>query len=235
MNVARELKALAKPSRAFESQRFFKTGIGQYGEGDVFLGLTVPEVRVIARKYKNLSLSEIEELTKSPFHEFRLCGLIILNLQFQGTKDFKIQKKIFDFYLRQAKAQRINNWDLVDVSAPIIGKYLTEEADPYPLLMKLARSKSLWERRISIIFTFAFIRAEELDPTIEISKALIMDEHDLIHKAVGWMLREAGKRDGRLLREFLNENASQMPRTMLRYSIEKFPEAERKRWLINSR
>jgi len=235
MNVARELKALAKPSRAFESQRFFKTGIGQYGEGDVFLGLTVPEVRVIARKYKNLSLSEIEELTKSPFHEFRLCGLIILNLQFQGTKDFKIQKKIFDFYLRQAKAQRINNWDLVDVSAPIIGKYLTEEADPYPLLMKLARSKSLWERRISIIFTFAFIRAEELDPTIEISKALIKDEHDLIHKAVGWMLREAGKRDGRLLREFLNENASQMPRTMLRYSIEKFPEAERKRWLINSR
>jgi len=235
MNVARELKALAKPSRAFESQRFFKTGIGQYGEGDVFLGLTVPEVRVIARKYKNLSLSEIEELTKSPFHEFRLCGLIILNLQFQGTKDFKIQKKIFDFYLRQAKAQRINNWDLVDVSAPIIGKYLTEEADPYPLLMKLARSKSLWERRISIIFTFAFIRAEELDPTIEISKALIMDEHDLIHKAVGWMLREAGKRDGRLLREFLNENASQMPRTMLRYSIEKFPEAERERWLINSR
>jgi len=235
MNVARELKALAKPSRAFESQRFFKTGIGQYGEGDVFLGLTVPEVRVIARKYKNLSLSEIEELTKSPFHEFRLCGLIILNLQFQGTKDFKIQKKIFDFYLRQAKAQRINNWDLVDVSAPIIGKYLTEEADPYPLLTKLARSKSLWERRISIIFTFAFIRAGELDPTIEISKALIMDEHDLIHKAVGWMLREAGKRDGRLLREFLNENASQMPRTMLRYSIEKFPEAERKRWLINSR
>jgi len=235
MNVARDLKALAKPSKAFEHQRFFKTGTGQYGEGDVFLGLTVPEVRVIARKYKNLSLSEIEELTKSPFHEFRLCGLIILNLQFQGTKDFKIQKKIFDFYLRQAKAQRINNWDLVDVSAPIIGKYLTEEADPYPLLMKLARSKSLWERRISIIFTFAFIRAEELDPTIEISKALIMDEHDLIHKAVGWMLREAGKRDGRLLREFLNENASQMPRTMLRYSIEKFPEAERKRWLINSR
>ena len=235
MNVARELKALAKASRAFESQRFFKTGIGQYGEGDVFLGLTVPEVRVIARKYKNLSLSEIEELTKSPFHEFRLCGLIILNLQFQGTKDFKIQKKIFDFYLRQAKAQRINNWDLVDVSAPIIGKYLTEEADPYPLLTKLARSKSLWERRISIIFTFAFIRAGELDPTIEISKALIKDEHDLIHKAVGWMLREEGKRDGGTLRAFLSDHAPEMPRTMLRYSIEKFPEAERKRWLINSR
>jgi 3-methyladenine DNA glycosylase AlkD len=231
MNVARDLKALAKPSKAFEHQRFFKTDTGQYGEGDVFLGLTVPEVSVIARKYKNLSLSEIEELTKSPFHEFRLCGLIILNQQFQGAKDFKIQKKIFDFYLRQAKAQRINNWDLVDVSAPIIGKYLTEEADPYPLLMKLARSKSLWERRISIIFTFAFIRAGELDPTIEISKALIKDEHDLIHKAVGWMLREAGKRDGRLLREFLNENASQMPRTMLRYSIEKFSESERKKWL----
>ena len=231
MSASSELNALANQSRAFGLQKFFQTAKGQYGEGDVFLGLTVPEVRVIARKYKNLSLSEIEELTKSPFHEFRLCGLIILNQQFQGTKDFKIQKKIFDFYLRQAKAQRINNWDLVDVSAPIIGKYLTEEADPYPLLMKLARSKSLWERRISIIFTFAFIRAGELDPTIEISKALIKDEHDLIHKAVGWMLREAGKRDGRLLREFLNENASQMPRTMLRYSIEKFAESERKKWL----
>lgn len=235
MSATSELRALAKPKRAYELQRFFKTAEGQYGEGDIFLGLTVPEVRVIAKKYKNLPFSKIEELTKSPFHEFRLCGLIILNLQFQSTTESKSQKKIFDFYLKQARAHRINNWDLVDVTAPIIGKYLTEDSDPYPLLIKLANSKSLWERRISIIFTFALIRVGELDPTVTIAKILLKDDQDLIHKAVGWMLREAGKRDGRLLRAFLSENASQMPRTMLRYSIEKLPEAERKKWLINSR
>ena len=231
MSASSELNALANQSRAFGLQKFFQTAKGQYGEGDVFLGLTVPQVRKIASAHKELTFKELSPLISSKFHELRSCGLIILTLQYKAAKDRATQKTIFDFYLRQAKAQRINNWDLVDVSAPIIGKYLTEEADPYPLLMKLARSKSLWERRISIIFTFAFIRAGELDPTIKISKALIKDEHDLIHKAVGWMLREAGKRDGRLLRQFLNENASQMPRTMLRYSIEKFAESERKKWL----
>ena len=235
MSVAAELKALAKPTRAFELQRFFKTAKGQYGEGDIFLGLTVPEVRTIARKYKKLPLNEIEKLTSSDFHEFRLCGLVILTLQFKASKERSEQKKIFNFYMKQAKAGYVNNWDLVDVTAPIIGAYLVGENDPYPLLEKLARSKSLWDRRLAIIFTFAFIRAGELDPTIEISRRLLKDDHDLIHKAVGWMLREVGKRDIQILRAFLNENAQQMPRTMLRYAIEKMSEAERKKWLINSR
>jgi 3-methyladenine DNA glycosylase AlkD len=235
MNVHQELHALAKPSRAFELQRFFKTAKGQYGEGDIFLGLTVPEVRKIATKYKKLPLNEIEKLTSSDFHEFRLCGLVILTLQFKASKERSEQKKIFNFYLNQAKAGYVNNWDLVDVSAPIIGAYLVDENNPYALLEKLARSKSLWERRLAIIFTFAFIRAGEFDPTIEISQRLLKDDHDLIHKAVGWMLREVGKKDGSLLRTFLTANASQMPRTMLRYSIEKFSESERKKWLINSR
>ena len=235
MSVAAELKALAKPTRAFELQRFFKTAKGQYGEGDIFLGLTVPEVRKIATKYKKLPLNEIEKLTSSDFHEFRLCGLVILTLQFKASKERSEQKKIFNFYMKQANAGYVNNWDLVDVTAPIIGAYLVGENDPYPLLEKLARSKSLWERRLAIIFTFAFIRAGELDPTIEISRRLLKDDHDLIHKAVGWMLREAGKRDIQILRAFLKENAQQMPRTMLRYAIEKMSEAERKKWLINSR
>jgi 3-methyladenine DNA glycosylase AlkD len=235
MTVAGELKALADSSRAFELQRFFKTAKGQYGEGDIFLGLTVPEVRKIATKYKKLSFVEIEKLTSSKFHEFRLCGLVILTMQYKASKERNEQKKIFNFYMKQAKAGYVNNWDLVDVTAPIIGAYVVSEKDPYPLLERLARSKSLWERRLAIIFTFAFIRAGELDPTIEISQKLLKDEHDLIHKAVGWMLREAGKRDIQILRAFLNENASQMPRTMLRYAIEKMSEAEHKKWLINSR
>jgi 3-methyladenine DNA glycosylase AlkD len=231
VSAASELKALANPSRAFGLQKFFQTAKGQYGEGDVFLGLTVPEVRKVAAKYKKLPLNEIEKLTSSDFHEFRLCGLVILTLQFKASKERSEQKKIFNFFMKQAKAGYVNNWDLVDVTAPIIGAYLVGENDPYPLLEKLARSKSLWERRLAIIFTFAFIRAGELDPTIEISRRLLRDDHDLIHKAVGWMLREAGKRDGQLLRTFLTANASQMPRTMLRYSIEKFSESERRKWL----
>jgi 3-methyladenine DNA glycosylase AlkD len=231
VSVASELKALANQSRAFGLQKFFQTAKGQYGEGDVFLGLTVPQVRKIASAHKELSFKELSPLISSKFHELRLCGLIILTLQYKSAKDRATQKKIFDFYLKQAKAGYVNNWDLVDVTAPIIGAFLVGENDPYPLLEKLARSKSLWERRLAIIFTFAFIRAGELDPTIEISQRLLKDEHDLIHKAVGWMLREVGKKDGLLLRTFLTANASQMPRTMLRYSIEKFSEPERKKWL----
>lgn len=232
MSAAIELKALANPSRAFGLQKFFQTAKGQYGEGDVFLGLTVPEVRKVAAKYKHLSFPEIEKLTSSRFHEFRLCGLVILTLQFKSSKDPLDHQKIFNFYMKQAKAGYVNNWDLVDVTAPILGAYLVGQKDPYPFLEKLSRSKSLWDRRLAIIFTFAFIRAGELDPTIEISQRLLRDEHDLIHKAVGWMLREVGKRDGQLLRTFLTANASQMPRTTLRYSIEKFSESERRKWLI---
>ena len=235
MTVAGELKALANPRRAFELQRFFKTAKGQYGEGDIFLGLTVPEVRKIAAKHKKLPFTEIEKLTTSKFHEFRLCGLVILTLQYKASKERNEQKKIFNFYLRQAKNGNVNNWDLVDVTAPIIGAYLVGEPDPYPLLEKLARSKSLWERRLAIIFTFAFIRAGELDPTIEISEKLMKDEHDLIHKAVGWMLRELGKKDVMLHRSFLANHSHEMQRTMLRYAIEKLPESERKKWLIESK
>ena len=235
MSAASELKALANPSRAFGLQKFFQTAKGQYGEGDVFLGLTVPEVRKVAAKYKHLSLSEIERLTSSRFHEFRLCGLVILTLQFKSSKDPLDHQKIFNFYMTQAKAGYVNNWDLVDVTALILGAYLVGQKDPYPFLQKLSRSKSLWDRRLAIIFTFAFIRAGELDPTIETSQRLLKDDHDLIHKAVGWMLREVGKRDIQILREFLNENSQEMPRTMLRYAIEKMSETERRKWLINSR
>ncbi|CAB4759584.1 unannotated protein [freshwater metagenome] len=235
MSAASELKNLASPSRAFDHQRFFKTAKGQYGEGDIFLGITVPQVRKIATKHKKISFKEIEVLTASKYHELRLCGLIILTLQFKETKDRSAQKSIFNFYLKQAKAGRINNWDLVDVTAPIIGAYLVDENNPYPLLEKLSRSKSLWDRRLAIIFTFAFIRAGELDPTIEISQKLLRDEHDLIHKAVGWMLREVGKRDVRMLRDFLRDYSHKMPRTALRYAIEKLPEPERKKWLADSR
>lgn len=235
MSALSELQTLAKPNRTHDLQRFFKTAKGQYGFGDIFLGLTVPEVRLVAKKFQNLTFPEIEKLTTSKFHEARLCGLIILTMQFKVAKDQMTQKKIFDFYMKQAKATRINNWDLVDVSAPIIGQYLVEVTDPYPFLKKLARSNSLWDRRLSIIFTFAFIRVGELDPTIYIAQLLLRDEHDLIHKATGWMLREVGKRDVRMLRAFLQDHAKVMPRTMLRYSIEKLPERERKKWLIDSR
>jgi 3-methyladenine DNA glycosylase AlkD len=234
-SVLTELKLLASPTKAFEMQRFFKTGVGEYGYGDIFLGVTVPQTRIIARAYSDLSLTEIEKLTKSDFHEARLCGLVILCNQFKKSKDTVQQKKAFDFYIDQLHNDRINNWDLVDVSAPTIGQYLVTAKNPMPLLKKLSKSESLWERRVSMIFTFAFLRAGELEPTYEMAERLLNDEHDLIHKAVGWMLREMGKRDPLLLRSFLRQNASQMPRTALRYSIEKLPERERKKWLLESK
>lgn len=230
-----ELRALRKPTRAHDMQRFFKTAPGEYGEGDIFLGLTVPQVRIIAKAYRDLELSDIEKLMALQFHEIRLCGLIILSNQFKATTDLKIKKSIFDFYIRQMKLGRVNNWDLVDVSAPTIGEYLIDVADPLLILRRLARSKSLWERRIAVLFTFAFIRVGDFAPTIEISEQLLGDSHDLIHKAVGWLLREVGKRDPYLLRSFLDAHVHEMPRTMLRYSIEKLPESERKKWLKKTR
>jgi 3-methyladenine DNA glycosylase AlkD len=235
LSVLAELKTIASPTRAFEMQRFFKTGFGEYGHGDVFLGITVPDTRLIARTYKDLTFTEIEKLTKSDFHEARLCGLVILCNQFKKSKDLATQKKAFDFYMQQVYAGRINNWDLVDVSAPTIGQYLVTSKNPMPLLRKLSKSDSLWERRVSMIFTFAFLRAGEFEPTYEIAERLLKDDHDLIHKAVGWMLREMGKRDPGLLRAFLREHSSKMPRTALRYSIEKLPERERKKWLLESK
>ena len=230
-----DLRAFAKKGRTSDLARFYKTAPGEYGEGDLFLGGTVPQTRSVAKKYQNLELKEVEKLFTSPFHEARLCAAIILNLQFKLTKTSQERKKIFDFYLKQVRAERVNNWDIVDVSAPWMGVYLVEVEDPIPLLIKLSRSKSLWQRRVSIILTFALIRAGDLEPTIIIAQSLLKDDQDLIHKAVGWMLRELGKKDVMMLRRFLSEHAHEMPRTMLRYSIEKLPERERKKWLTESK
>jgi 3-methyladenine DNA glycosylase AlkD len=158
-----------------------------------------------------------------------------LTLQYKSAKERAEKKKLFDLYMKAMTAGYVNNWDLVDVTAPIIGEYLIDTDDPYVLLYKLSKSKSLWQRRVSIVFTFAFIRAGDIEPTFEISEKLLHDKHDLIHKAVGWALREAGKLNGIALRNFLTAHSHEMPRTMLRYSIEKFSERERKKWLLESK
>jgi len=233
--VLSEIKSLSNIGRAHDLQRFFQTAPGQYGEGDIFLGLTVPQVRSIAKEYRALSLQEVEKLIQSELHEVRLCGLIILTLQYKSAKERKEQKKIFDLYMKSMTSGHINNWDLVDVTAPIIGQYLIDTDDPYLVLNKLSKSKSLWQRRVSMVFTFAFIRAGDIEPTFEMAEKLLHDKHDLIHKAVGWALREAGKLNGIALRDFLSAHSHKMPRTMLRYSIEKFSEKERKKWLQESK
>lgn len=229
--VISELKEFASVGKASELQRFFKTGPGDYAEGDLFIGVVVPQTRKIAARYKDLPLSEISKLTSSDIHEVRLCGLIILNNQFKKSKNSEEKKKFFNFYLKELKAGNINNWDLVDVSAPTLGEYLLEIEDPMAVLNKLAKSKSLWERRASVVFTFAFLRAGDLEPTYEMAERHLEDRHDLMHKAVGWLLREMGKLDPGLLRAFLQEHCTEMPRTALRYSIEKFSESERRKWL----
>ena len=230
-----DLKAFTKKGRVSDLLRFYKTAPGEYGEGDLFLGGTVPQTRSVAKKHQNLELKEVEKLFDSPFHEARLCAAIILNNQLSKAKAPQDRKKLFDFYMKQVRTERVNNWDIVDVSAPWMGAYLTEVEDPMPLLIKLAKSKSLWQRRVSMILTFALIRKGDLQPTITIAKSLLKDDQDLIHKAVGWMLRELGKRDVMLLRRFLKEHSHEMPRTMLRYAIEKLPERERKQWLLESK
>lgn len=230
-----ELKAFGKKTRAHDLARFFKTGPGEYGEGDLFFGGTVPQTRSVAKKFKDLDFEELTKLFNSPFHEARLCAAIILNLQFKAAKNAPQRKELFYFYIKQVRNERINNWDIVDVSAPWMGVYLLEISDPIPLLLRFSKSKSLWQRRVSIILTFALIRAGDLEPTLIVSQALLKDKEDLIHKAVGWMLRELGKKDVMLLRGFLAKHSHEMPRTMLRYAIEKLPQSERKRWLIESK
>ena len=233
--VITDLQARASKTKAFDLQRFFQTGPGQYGEGDLFIGVVVPEIRKVAATHKELPFTEIAKLVDSPIHEVRMCGLFILCNQYKKLKDREDKKKYYDFFVKNIKAGNVNNWDLIDVNAPIIGEYLLESDDPLAVLAKFAKSKNLWERRVAIIFTFSFIRVGQLDLTIAISKLLLKDDHDLIHKGVGWMLREAGKRDVMLLRKFLGEHSHEMPRTMLRYAIEKLTEQERKKWLVESR
>ncbi len=225
--LVRDLLALADKKKAAFFPSFFKTGKGQYGEGDVFIGVTVPQTRSIAKKYRKLSLKEIDRLLKDKRHEVRLCVLLVLVDQFQRAEGID-RKTIYQFYLDHL--EWVNNWDLVDLSSyKIVGEYLLDK--DRTVLRKMARSKHLWTERVAIVSTFAFIRKGELQDTFEIAEILLEHPHDLLHKAVGWMLREAGKRNEVALKRFLDENAMVMPRTMLRYAIEKFDERERKRYL----
>lgn len=218
--IRSELRSLADPERAEFLSRYFKTGPGEYAEGDRFLGLAVPQVRRTAKAHPHASMREISKLLSSAYHEERFTALLIMVEQYRRG-DEKTKKKIFDLYL--ASTSRINNWDLVDLTAPrIVGSYLLKR--DRKILTKLALSKNLWERRIAILSTAFFIDQGESEETLRIAKLLLKDPHDLIHKAVGWMLREAGKRCSLAIEcKFLDEHASSMPRTMLRYAIERFP------------
>lgn len=226
--LQRDLRRLADPAKAAILMRFFKTGKGQYGEGDKFLGVVVPAQRQVAKKYSQLSLVETEKLLHSKIHEERLTALIILSNQFKRG-DNRSQGRIFKLYLRNT--HYINNWDLVDLSAPnIVGAWLYQR--DRRVLYRLAGSKSLWERRIAVLAAFHFIRQGDCADAVKIIEILLPDEHDLIHKAAGWMLREIGKHCGEnKLKSFLNKYSAQMPRTMLRYAIERLPAGERKKYL----
>jgi 3-methyladenine DNA glycosylase AlkD len=225
------LRALGNPSAAAFAARYFKTGPGEYGEGDVFLGIRVPVLRKAAAEYCALPLPGADALLRSPVHEDRLLALLVLTYKFRRA-DALSRRRIYDLYLRRTK--HINNWDLVDVSAPeIIGGYLVDR-DRAPLDV-LASSARLWERRISIVATAWFINRGEFADTLRIAERLLTDPEDLIHKASGWMLREVGKRDERVLEGFLDRHASVMPRTMLRYAIERLPEVQRQAYLKGSR
>ena len=248
-----DLRAKANPTKAKIYSGFFKTAPGEYGHGDIFLGLTVPQQRTLAKNFYHLSLTDIQKLLKSKIHEERFTALVILVRQFQIGNN---QKQIYTFYLK--KAARVNNWDLVDTSAPqIVGGYLWSTTRPplnpllkrrgganpplsrggwggvSPVLTTLAHSPNLWERRIAILATFAFIRHNKFSETLHLAKLLLNDEHDLIHKAVGWMLREVGKKSEVTLKKFLDQHHRAMPRTMLRYAIEKFSSQERRHYLTS--
>jgi 3-methyladenine DNA glycosylase AlkD len=218
--LRRELRDAGEPERVPELQRFFKAGPGGYGEGDVFLGVRVPAVRVVARRHASLNLEDVTKLLRSPIHEERLAALVILVRRY-GRADEQQRQRIYDLYLENTA--HVNSWDLVDVSAPhIVGAHLLDRRGAeQQVLERLASSPSVWERRIAIIATFAFVRAGDCDETLRLARALLDDEHDLIHKAVGWMLREVGKRDEELLVGFLQQHAGDMPRTMLRYAVER--------------
>lgn len=227
-DIQRAIHKYHNPARAIHSLRFFKTAKGEYGHGDIFLGLTNPECHRIAKIYQDVPRSIVESLLQSPIHEHRLIALLILIYQFKNG-DQSTRTDIYNLYLRSTKF--INNWDLVDSSADkIIGEYLVDK--DHRILKKLASSELLWDRRIAIIATFAFIKRGDPKTTFDISKMLLSDKHDLIHKAVGWMLREVGKRCGQEVEEqFLRSTYHQMPRTMLRYAIERFPESLRLSYL----
>ncbi|WP_024851232.1 DNA alkylation repair protein [Hydrogenovibrio kuenenii] len=225
--IINQLEALGDPDIAEHSQRFFKTGKGQYGEGDVFIGIRVPVLRKQVKQFLSVDLKDVTQLLESPIHEVRLFALLLLAERYKKAGATE-QEAIFNLY--KAHTLRVNNWDLVDSSAPyIVGAYLQQKDKS--LLYEWVVSSSLWERRIAIVATFHFIRNNQFDDTLKLSEMLLQDKEDLMHKAVGWMLREVGKRDESTLKTFLKQHYQVMPRTMLRYAIEKFPETERKSYL----
>ena len=217
--ITAELQVLSQDEKREILSRFFKTDKGEYGEGDVFLGVVVPNVRNVARKHKAESLNEVCQLLGSAWHEVRLCGLIIMVEQFKRA-DETTRKEIFDLYL--SLTERINNWDLVDLSCPsIVGAYLLDKSRD--ILYQLAESTLLWDNRIAIVSTYTFIRNGQLEDTFALATRMMVHKHDLMHKAIGWMLREAGKRNEQRLYKYIMQHRNTMPRTMLRYAIEKFP------------
>ena len=221
--ITSELQALTNAEKREIFPRFFKAGKGEYGEGDRFLGVTVPNIRAIAKLHKDISIEEIRDLIQSEWHEVRLCALIIM-VEKSKKKDEALRKELFNLYLSQTK--RINNWDLVDLSCRfIIGEYLLDKSRD--ILYQLAQSSLLWDNRIAIVSTYAFIRKGQLEDTYALSDLMMHHPHDLMHKAIGWMLREAGKRDSERLYDYVMSHRADMPRTMLRYAIEKFSPKER--------
>ena len=221
--ITSELQALSDDEKKEIFPKFFKAGKGEYGEGDRFLGVIVPNIRAIAKLHKDISLDEIRDLMLSEWHEVRLCALIIM-VEKSKKKDEALRKELFDLYLSQTN--RINNWDLVDLSCRfIVGEYLLDKSRD--ILYQLAHSPLLWDNRIAIVSTYAFIRKGQLEDTYALSDLMMHHPHDLMHKAIGWMLREAGKRDANRLYNYVMSHRADMPRTMLRYAIEKFSPAER--------
>lgn len=221
--IINKLQALSDAEKREIFPKFFKAGKGEYGEGDRFLGVTVPNIRAIAKLHKDISIEEIRELLQSEWHEVRLCALIIM-VEKSKKKDEALRKELFNLYLSQTK--RINNWDLVDLSCRfIIGEYLLDKSRD--ILYQLAQSSLLWDNRIAIVSTYAFIRKGQLEDTYALSDLMMHHPHDLMHKAIGWMLREAGKRDSERLYDYVMSHRADMPRTMLRYAIEKFSPKER--------
>jgi len=227
--IKSDLRKLQNPQKTKILSRFFKTGKGEYGEGDIFLGITIPNQREISEKYQDLALKDLQKLLSSKIHEYRLTALIILVNKYKKA-DSSLKERIVKFYLKNTK--HINNWDLVDLSSHyILGNHLLNKEKT--IIYKLAKSKNIWEKRIAILTTFAFIRNNKFEETLKISEILLNDKHDLIQKAVGWMLREVGKKDEKAELKFLDKNYKKMPRTMLRYSIERLEEKKRKFYLEN--
>ena len=231
MEAQKELRKLANKKYAADCQRFFKMGKGEYAEGDKFLGVRAPDTRKIAKRHTDIPINHIKKLITSKFHEERLLGLVIVVNKYEKTKDDSEREKLYKFYLKHFKY--INNWDLVDVTCPhIIGRHLLDR--DRSILYTWANSKDLWTKRIAMLTNWWFIRKGDTKDVFPIAKILLKDEHDLIHKAVGWMLREAAKKDMLKAEVFLKKHYKEMPRTMLRYAIERFPETKRKKYLAGN-